>query len=579
MAQQNYTIGNLKDNTEKICNVVKHYAANNDLIIFPELSICGYPPLDLVHRPGFIEKQLECLEKIRVVLQEVVKESESNCKLALGVVSIAKNGKKLHNSICLLDKDKNEDNWYNKQLLPTYNIFDEMRYFEPGNDDGVFEIAGRKYAFLICEDLWNESKEALYGTNSPVWKAFKMNSEIEGIISINASPSNINKLKEREVLAKTICKEYRTQLFYVNQIGAQDDLVFDGNSFAMDKNGELLCCGKGFEEDVILVDTENATEKKSMALPEYSNEELMYNHLVLGIKDYVEKCNAPGALISSSGGIDSAVVMALAVDALGPDRVEAVTMPSKYSSKGSVDDSDDLCKNIGIKLYNMDIIDDLEVKKSKYEKTFGRQVKGLTEENLQARLRGVNIMARSNDTGYLVLATGNKSEMSVGYFTIYGDSCGALAPLGDLFKMEVYALARYINEKHGVEKIPMAIIDKAPSAELSEEQLDTDSLPPYPVLDAILRLYIEGDLLPEENAKECLEIIEESDISKDEVKRIVNMVDRSEFKRRQCPVIIRCNRRAFGPGRRLPVAQRTEFVSGFFEKLWHCEPDTVEFYK
>lgn len=568
MAQQNYTIGNLKDNTEKICSVVKEKAPGNDLIIFPELAICGYPPLDLVHRQGFIEKQLEYLEVIR---QELI-GTGSDCKVALGLVSNSKGGKKLHNSLCLLDKDKSNDQWYHKQLLPTYNIFDEMRYFDPGVEDGVFEIAGKRYAFFICEDLWNESKDSIYGTNSPVWKAFKMNDDIEGIISINSSPSNINKYKERMDLARSICKEYDTDLYYVNQVGAQDDLIFDGNSFSMDRNGNLTSLGNDFEEDIVHVDTDDS--EKNIPFREYRNEELMYKHLVLGIKDYVEKCNAPGALISSSGGIDSAVVMALAVDALGSDRVEAVTMPSKYSSAGSVDDSVTLCDNIGIKLYNMDIVDDLEVKKRKYLETFGTEMKGLTEENIQARLRGSNIMARSNDTGYLVLATGNKSEMSVGYFTLYGDSNGALAPLGDLFKMEVYALARYINELHGREVIPVIIIDKEPSAELREEQFDTDSLLPYPILDAILRLYIEGDLLPYEVEQECLDTIAYSGTSKEEVRRIINLVDRSEFKRRQCPIIIRCNRRAFGNGRRLPVAQRAEFVNGLFGGLWHCEPDT-----
>lgn len=572
LAQINPIIGDLKGNTDKIISVIHAQGRLVDLIVFPELSICGYPPLDLVEMASFSVLADEQLRRVQQATKGI------RAAVAVGHTSgdRASGGQKMRNSVSVFKGDELL-HWYAKHLLPTYNIFDEGRHFTPGETNTPISFGGEKVAFLICEDIWNDKKDgATYNTN-PVADAVRQGATM--IVSLNASPSNVGKQIEREEMCRRICMKNGVKLVYVNQVGAQDDIVFDGNSFAMNAAGQMIVHAAAFEEDIVCYDTTHKTTTPHKILTDI---EVIYNHAILGIRDYTRKCGFSSAVFGSSGGIDSAVVAALAVEALGKENVHAITMPSQYSSAGSVDDSVDLCRNLGIRLYNYPIKWLFDQFKSQFHSNIvkartglvngwaGRDVTetetiGLEWENVQPRLRGMALMAFSNRYNALVLSTGNKSEMSVGYCTLYGDMCGGLAPISDIYKMEVYALARFINERAGREVIPQAIIDKEPSAELAPGQRDTDSLPPYPVLDAILRIYIEGNELGSESRRTTLALIDdyargvghESFFVMEEIKR---KVDRAEFKRRQAPPTIRCHARAFGFGRRLPIAQKFEGI-------------------
>ncbi|WP_444997376.1 NAD+ synthase [Aliikangiella sp. IMCC44359] len=547
LAQLNYTVGDIEGNLEKILDAYKTISEQDALLICSELALTGYYPQDLVLKESLLVRQSNALKKL-------MDETEGKrCGIVIGYIE--KNnqvtGKGLFNALALLSNGKQVFQ-YHKRLLPTYNIFDEARHFQPGSNVNVFNYKGVQLGFLICEDAWAKTKNFKY-SDDPV-NGFKQH-ELDLVISINASPNNLGKMQERIDVINRVATQTQSPVVYINQIGGNDELVFDGASFAVNKIGKLVCQMKPFEEQIYHLELENLDELKANAVF-YNENELILGQTVLGIRDYVKKCGFSKVVIGSSGGIDSAVTLAICSKALGPENVIAITMPSKFSSEGSVNDSVTLCNNLGVKLLNASIAEEFELAVKRFEFMTGENPSTLTQENMQARIRGRILMEYSNHFGALVISTGNKSEMSVGYATLYGDMNGGINPLGDLYKMEVYALARFINEKSGREIIPDVIIQKEPSAELSEGQVDSDSLPEYPLLDAILKLYIEGDLLDVDESEKCHLLIEKYQVLNDDVERIHRMVDKAEFKRRQAPPIIRVQKRSFGMGRWLPVAAK-----------------------
>ncbi len=482
-------------------------------------------------------------------------EATANHACAIVVGIIARNtkviGKGLFNALAVLS-DGHKVFEYHKRLLPTYNIFDEARHFSPGKNTSIFEYQGIKLGFLICEDSWARTDNFKYAQD-PV-DALRQQ-QLDLVISINASPNNIGKMAERMKIINKVAIDTKAPVIYVNQVGGNDELVFDGASFVMNSQGELAYLMESFNEQIGEIELDHISTEKAI-LVEPNASEIILNQTVLGIRDYVRKCGFSQVVIGSSGGIDSAVTLAICVEALESENVIAITMPSKFSSEGSVSDSIILCNNLGVKLLTASIAEEFDIAVKRFEAMAGEKPSGLTQENIQARIRGRILMEYSNHYGTLVVSTGNKSEMSVGYATLYGDMNGGINPLGDLYKMEVYAVAKFINESEGEAKIPNEIIEKEPSAELSKGQQDSDSLPEYPLLDAILKLYIEGDLLDSNEREICQKVIQRFGVSEDFVVRIHRMVDNAEFKRRQAPPIIRIQKRSFGMGRWLPVAAR-----------------------
>jgi NAD+ synthetase len=545
LCQLNTVVGDLEGNTKKAIQCIENSKINftNEIIIFQELLITGYPPLDLINQRDFIKEQLKYKNKIvestkgfnGLVVFGYIEENNGIGKDYFNSALVCHNGIKIYN--------------YRKRLLPTYDIFDEARYFEPGKEMGLFQFKGKRIGLVVCEDLWYKNK--LYTLN-PAKELF--NAKADFIISINASPSIVKKYAYRVNMVKKISEEYALPIIYLNSVGGNDDIIFDGNSFVTNSKGILVENLYRFEEDIRIIDL------NSLDVNNYNNinncksdAQFYYEQAVLGIRDYVNKCGFKGVVIGESGGIDSAVVTALAVDALGADRVVAITMPSQYSSIGSCVDSAKLCKNLGVKLYTFPIGNSFSELSLQFNNTFGELKAGVTEQNMQARIRGQILMAYSNRYGYLVLSTGNKSEVSVGYTTIYGDMAGGLAPISDLYKMEVFTVAKYYNELYKAEIIPSEIINKEPSAELALNQKDTDNLPPYPILDTMLKHIIEGESLEENEKKECLNIIE---LNQDYYNKVLNMVHKAEFKRRQAAIGIKMHNKAFGYGRRIPIVQK-----------------------
>lgn len=552
-SQCNFTIGDFIGNTAKILDVIEKNEEHSDLIVFSELSLSGYYPMDLIERRGFVEEQNSYLQKI------VAASKGMHAAIVIGFIDQNHGiGKPFHNSLAVI-KDGAIVFKYHKKLLPTYNIFDEMRHFEPGKLPGVWELDGVKIGFLICEDAWNDESNPDYN-DVPFHNLIDNAADI--FITINASPSDVQKQQERISLLSEKAIKYGKPIVYVNQVGGNDELIFDGNSFAINSSGDFMqLCGAFIESEQAINFQNNdiTTLQNTVSNLIQSNEQLFYNQIVMGLRDYCKKCGFSSVIIGSSGGIDSALTLALAVDALGAENVVAITMPSHFSSSGSVDDSVALCGNLEVKLYEISIKDSYDLAVDRFAKSYNQEPSKLTRENIQARIRGQILMEYSNHFGSMLLSTGNKSELSVGYATLYGDMNGGLNLLGDLYKMEVYSLSNYINQLHDKGIIPQRIIDKEPSAELSEGQKDTDSLPPYPVLDAILRIHIEHELLSEDEIKEGEKIITDSGYN--EVDKIVQMVDRAEYKRRQAPPIIRVHRKSFGIGRRIPIVQKTPIVN------------------
>ncbi|MEO0558867.1 MAG: NAD+ synthase [Bacteroidota bacterium] len=547
LCQINTIVGDLAGNVRRILHDAERAAAEGaDLAVFPELCVTGYPPQDLLDRPAF-------LDAVDDAVRQLARDLPDGLAVLIGapVRNETPVGKRLFNSAMLIEDGAVQDA-ISKTLLPTYDVFDEYRYFEPAPERRVIEWRGYRLGVHICEDMWNNEEQApyhLYAAN-PIDELAALG--IDLFVNLSASPYALGKPEERRGLITESCQEHGVPFVYVNQVGANTELIFDGNSQVQTAAGELVWESALFEEDFFVWDTD-VEQPAIEPQPEDVIEEI-HDALVLGVRDYVWKTGEgvfEKALIGLSGGIDSAVTCALAVEALGPSRVVGITMPSAYSSSGSVDDSRQLAENLGIEFHNVSIRPAVDAFGEMLAPLFAGTEEGVAEENIQARARGLTLMAVSNKFGHLLLTTGNKSEMAVGYATLYGDMSGGLAVLSDLYKMTVYALAKHINARAGRELIPRNTISKPPSAELKPDQVDQDSLPPYPVLDAILYRYIENHEAPER-------IAEATGNELALVQRIARMVDRNEYKRRQAAPGLRISSKAFGTGRRLPIVmQRT----------------------
>lgn len=532
LAQLDYHIGNFEMNTKKIIDkITLAKSKKSDIIVFSELSICGYPPRDFLEFKDFIQR---CTQSI----EEIASHCDGIAAIVGGPsVNPKREGKDLYNSAYFL-ADKSIKKIIHKTLLPTYDVFDEYRYFEPNTVFECIEYKDEKIALTICEDLWNINENPLY-TICPMDELIKQ--EPTMMINIAASPFDYKHIEERKKALRDNAEKYQIPLFYVNHVGAQTELIFDGGSVAFNGKAELVNELKYFEEDFKVVDTDDYEEP--VLDFGFSSIELIHDALVLGISEYFSKLGFKKAILGMSGGIDSAIVLALAVEALGKENVRSVMLPSKYSSEGSVNDSLQMIKNTQSPY---DIIP-IESIVNSVESTLKPQFEGTTpdiaEENIQARARGLLLMAMSNKFGYILLNTTNKSEAAVGYGTLYGDMCGGLAVLGDVYKTQIYELAKYINRNEEI--IPLNIIQKAPSAELRPGQKDSDSLPDYSILDKVLYEYIENRQGPNE--------LVAMGFDQALVQRILKMVNTNEYKRHQTPPILRVSPKAFGSGRRLPI--------------------------
>jgi NAD+ synthase (glutamine-hydrolysing) len=545
LLQLNMTVGDIKGNAAKLILAVNQSAIDQvDLCVSSELALLGYPPRDLLFNQSFIQEAQAALKDIALQLKD-------SPALILGTAEpVAQTGlgKPLYNSAILVHKGKIKQSFH-KTLLPTYDVFDEERYFEPAMAPGMFELKGIKIGVTICEDVWND----IDFSNSQRYKIDPLKILAENnaqcIINLSASPFSIGKQKLREKLLSGIAKKYKVDIVYVNQVGANDDLVFDGRSCVFNKHGNLIAKAKAFSEDILICDL--------MAdLPKFKTHECLaeaeaWKALVLGTHDYVKKCGFEKVVLGLSGGIDSALTAVIAAEALGKDNVLGVLLPSPYSSKGSIDDSLKLADNLGIKTITLPIQEIMSSYEQALKQPFKGFEPGLAEENIQARIRGNLLMALSNKYGAMLLTTGNKSELAVGYCTIYGDMSGGLAVISDVPKTLVYRIAKYVNKIKATELIPQAIMEKAPSAELRPNQLDQDSLPEYAVLDGILLRCIEQH-------KSAQEIISDG-FNPEEVNKVLNLVYKSEFKRKQAAPGIKITDRAFGIGWRMPIACKRDF--------------------
>lgn len=538
LCQMNPIIGDIEGNMAKILGYYRQgVEAGADIVILPELALLGYPPLDLVEKKGF-------RDVVHAAVQNIANQTGSTA-IIFGSITETEDsiGTNLYNSAVMCYNGKVQF-VQNKTLIPNYDVFDEMRYFEPSKDVFVHEFKGVQLGISICEDIWNDKdywKHRLY-MNDPVERLMQKGAQF--LINISASPYSFGKRTERRDMLSTLCSRDQIGLAYCCCVGAQTDLLFDGGSMCLNNRGELMLLGKRFEEDFIVFDTEKQYEPLQQV--EASFEEEVLNAIICGVKDYCAKLGFRKTLLGLSGGMDSALVAYVAVKALGPENVHVILLPSQYSSDGSITDSLDLIKNLGITYHTVGIQPGVDILLDTLTPVFNGLQQDVTEENLQSRVRGTILMAIANKLGYLLLTTGNKSEMATGYCTLYGDMNGGLAVIADIYKTDVYRIAEYINR--GQEIIPRAIIDKAPSAELRPNQTDQDSLPPYPLLDQILCAYLEHN-------KEIDEIIAEIP-HPDTVKRILRLVDINEFKRKQAAPALRVSYKAFGYGRRYPIVQR-----------------------
>lgn len=537
LAQLNYTIGDFEHNTQKIAeSIAEAKAAGADIIIFSELAVCGYPPEDLLDYDWFTEQCEQSLEAIGQCCQGIA-------AVVGGVMRNPSSGRRLHNVACFM-YDGEIKHIVQKSLLPTYDIFNEARYFESEESTQIIEFKGVKIGIAICEDLWDIYNDFQYKF-SPAQQLKKAGAEL--IIHPSASPFHVGKGGLRDKVFEGNIQRFQIPICYVNQVGAHTELIFEGDSQAINALGKTVCELPYFSEQMAYIEFRDGDFYESPVEPVvYDEIETLYHALVFGIREYFSKMGFTKAVLGSSGGIDSAVVQALATEALGSENVLPVLMPSEFSSEGSVTDAEQLSRNLGNTWHVLGIADIYNQFNQVLDPVFAGKAFDLTEENIQARTRGVLLMAISNKMGHILLNTSNKSEMAVGYSTLYGDMCGGLSPLGDVFKMRVYALARYINRNREV--IPENIITKAPSAELRPGQKDSDSLPDYPVLDEILTLYVVE--------KKGRAEIKALGYDPGTVDRIVNLVNRSEYKRYQAPPILRVSTKAFGSGRRIPLVAK-----------------------
>ena len=550
LAQINTTVGDLNLNTEKIIsNIELAKSQDSDLVIFPELSITGYPPEDLLLRPQFIQDNIIQLEKIISVTEEI--------SAIIGFVDSKSN---IYNSAALISNKKLQG-IHHKMLLPNYGVFDELRYFEPGENPTIFNINNISIGINICEDIWHN--------NGPFVKQREMGAQI--IININASPFEIGKRKIRESMLIDRAQSNSLYIAYINLVGGQDELVFDGCSTVVNPKGEIIGQAKSFKEDLMTIDLEMLTKNNIDKIPITNSNYIqnkdrvskkpknniddlldtneikdLYQALLIGTKDYVEKCNFKRVIIAMSGGIDSSLVSTIATDALGKENVYGLSMPSRFNSKASINDTEQLASNLGIKLNTISI----EEIFNHYEKILKNNVpnwkSNIVAENIQARIRANIIMALSNQENLLILATGNKSEIATGYTTIYGDMVGGFSIIKDVYKTNVYKLAKYRNSLSEKKTIPQSILNRPPSAELREDQTDQDSLPEYSKLDSILNAYVEND-------NSINEIISQGH-DKNTVKDVIKLVDKNEYKRRQSAPGIKVTSKNFGRDRRMPIA-------------------------
>ena len=539
LAQINVTVGNFEDNFQKIKQEIQQAKLQAaDLIIFPELAICGYPPRDFLNYDYFIKQIDFYINQIAQYCQGIT--------CIIGAPSRNPNaaGKPLFNSAYVL-ADAAIQSIVHKSLLPTYDVFDEYRYFEPAKNVQCVTVAGQKIALTICEDLWNESESRLYD-HAPM--DLLLQEKPTMMINIAASPFDYEQQQNRMQMLQANCIKYQLPLIYVNHVGAQTEIIFDGGSMALNASGKLVAEAKYFQESILTIENidQLLSENKVMIPSNLADIEKMEQALILGIRDYFQKSNFSKAVLGLSGGIDSAVVCALAAKALGPQNVLAVLLPSAYSSDHSIIDAMALVENLGIEHSTINIESTVKEAESVLAHLFTGKPADLTEENLQARVRGLLLMAVSNKLGHILLNTSNKSEAAVGYGTLYGDMSGGISVIGDVYKTQVFALAKWLNRD--TEIIPWNTINKAPSAELRHNQKDSDSLPAYDLLDQVLFLYIEKQL-------GAAEIIAKG-FDEKLVSRVLMMVNRSEYKRYQTPPILRVSPKAFGMGRRMPIVAK-----------------------
>jgi len=571
LAQINPTVGDFSGNLRKIAEFLERAAAEGAaLVMFPELATCGYPPADLLEKESFVRRAEETLAAVAELTRGVGRPavlcgSPLRCDGAFG--------KHVRNVAAVLE-DGEVKFVQQKMLLPFYDVFDEQRYFEPAKHQALTVVKGRAVAITICEDAWNDKMfwpRQMYPVD-PIEELMRqwavLPQPLSGhrlILNISASPFWHGKLEVRQRMIGALAKRHHATMVIVNQVGANDSLIFDGGSFAVGPNGEVFAQARCFAEDLLVIETENEIASAGV---DAGSEELLgnedgvgcgdrtaqtWNALVLGTRDYLRKCGFCKAIVGLSGGIDSALVAAIAVEALGAENVQGVGMPSEFSSNGSVTDAEKLARNLGIAFSAVPIREIYTQFSAALEPVFlsagaGTNF-GLAEENLQPRIRGSVLMALSNKTGALVLTTGNKSEMACGYCTLYGDMVGALAVIGDVYKTEVYALSRWVNREREV--IPSDTLTKPPSAELRPGQKDTDSLPPYDVLDPIVRAYIEDYSSAEE-------IVRTQGVALELVQKVIRLVELSEYKRQQAAPVLKVSRKSFGMGRRFPIAARRE---------------------
>ncbi len=560
LAQLNLTIGDIEGNVQRMVAAAQEAAAaQSDLVVFSELALCGYYPGDMFDDVQFLQRVdagLEALKAASLALPAL--------HWAIGAPTPTPGpGKRLHNSLLVLQGGQVRLH-YAKQLLPTYSVFDERRHFEPGPDVApVLELKGTRVGFLICEDGWNDDGSGDYAAN-PFQRLADAAPDL--VVCTNASPSHSGKREQRHQVFGSAAARHRLPVLYVNQVGGHDAAVYDGGSFAVEPNTGLVWEAARFVEQVATLQFAggrfaSATGQPVSPVAEAGLPTLEFyrQQLVLGLRDYARRCGFKQVLVGCSGGIDSALTLALAVQALGADNVVGITLPSRFSSSGSVDDSAVLCRSLGIALHTHPIAELVDVYARQFEASFGTPLAGLALENVQSRIRGVVLMEYANTHGHLLLTTGNKSEVAVGYCTLYGDTNGGLNLIGDLYKTEVFGLCRHLNEQAGRELIPQAIIDKPPSAELAPGQRDDDSLPPYPVLDAVLKLLIEGErLAPDEHqsAHAFVQQLQQDEAGRAVVQRVRRLLATSEHKRHQAAPILRVRAIAFGRGRQMPIAAR-----------------------
>lgn len=538
LLQLNATIGAFDKNRARLEEAYRQAVAQgSELVLAPELFLCGYPPRDLLLREDFVQRGLDCLEALAGAVGDV--------PLITGYVDRhpKRPGRALRNAAAVIHKGKIIHRVM-KSLLPTYDVFDEDRYFEPAEKVFPVEICGQKIAVTICEDIWNDADfwpERRY-RRDPIRELIDASAKL--IVNISASPWERGKEAKRLAMLQRVARDEKVPLVQVNMVGANDELIFDGHSVALNARGETLALGASFSEEVMVVDMEAPSPAPAPMLPD-NQEEQLFRALVLGVRDYVGKCGFKSAVLGLSGGIDSALVAVIATEALGADKVWGVSLPSRYSSEGSLSDAAQLAQILGIRYDVLPIAEPVVEVEKTLEGVFAGRTPDATEENIQSRLRGLLLMALSNKFGPLVLTTGNKSELAVGYCTLYGDMCGALAVIADVLKTEIYALARWVNRKEEI--IPRNTIEKPPSAELRPNQTDQDSLPPYDMLDRILRHYVVDDADPK--------MLVSEGISEATVRDVLNKIIFNEYKRRQAAPGLKVSPRAFGMGRRVPIAQ------------------------